>query len=165
MWTELRTSSGSATLITKVLPGTRKKERKEKTLKNLESFQNPVEHARMVTQYNFRTRLEPNLFSGHFDKAGTVLASRSAHSSCARMTRGAKERIIFDEEGGSEDFTGGGTFFPNLKWGGGSHVFFLSLILNIFLKKVMPLSEIRVQAVLLSHCLFLFQIRTCKDFV
>ena len=36
------------------------------------------------------TRLEPNLFSGHFDKAGTVLASRHAHSSCARMTQGAK---------------------------------------------------------------------------
>ena len=43
-----------------------------------------------MTQYNFRTRLEPNLFSGHFDKAGTVLAIRYAHSSCARMTRGAK---------------------------------------------------------------------------
>ena len=45
-------------------------------------------------QYNFRTRLEPNLFSGHFDKAGTVLASRYAHSSCARMTRGAKTGYI-----------------------------------------------------------------------
>ena len=43
-----------------------------------------------MTQYNFRTRLEPNLFSGHFDKAGTVLASRYAHNSCARMTRGSK---------------------------------------------------------------------------
>ena len=43
-----------------------------------------------MTQYNFRTRLEPNLFSGHFNKVGTVLASRYAHSSCARMTRGAK---------------------------------------------------------------------------
>ena len=43
-----------------------------------------------MTQYNFRTRLEPNLFSGHFDKAGTILVSRYAHSSCARMTRGAK---------------------------------------------------------------------------
>ena len=43
-----------------------------------------------MTQYNLRTRLELNLFSGHFDKAGTVLASRYAHSSCVRMTRGAK---------------------------------------------------------------------------
>ena len=119
MWTELRTSSGSATLITKVLPGTRKKERKEKTLKNLESFQNPVEHARMVTQYNFRTRLEPNLFSAHFDKAGTVLASRSAHSSCARMTRRAKERIIFDEEGGGLKILQGGHIFSEPKMGGG----------------------------------------------
>ena len=34
-----------------------------------------------MTQYNFRTRLEPNLFSGHFDKAGTILVSRYAHSS------------------------------------------------------------------------------------
>ena len=37
------------------------------------------------------------------------------------------------EEGGSEDFMGGAHFFPNLK--GGGHVFFQSLILNIFLKK------------------------------
>ena len=43
-----------------------------------------------MTQYNFRTWLEPNLFSGHFDKAGTVLASRFAHCSCMRMMRGAK---------------------------------------------------------------------------
>ena len=43
-----------------------------------------------MTQCNFRTRLKPNLFSGHFDKVGTVLASRYAHSSCARMTREAK---------------------------------------------------------------------------
>ena len=45
-----------------------------------------------MTQHNFRTttRLEPNLFSGHFDKGRTVLASRYTHSSCARMTRGAK---------------------------------------------------------------------------
>ena len=43
-----------------------------------------------MTQCNFRTNLEPSLFSGHFDKAGTVLASRYAHSSCARMTRWAK---------------------------------------------------------------------------
>ena len=106
--------------------------RKEKHLKK--SCQNPAEHARRMTQYNFRTRLEPNLLSGqrraawgsgrslvnfflsyliltpkehrlkrlkkhcnhasnstrHFDKAGTVLASRYAHSSCARMTCGAK---------------------------------------------------------------------------
>ena len=36
--------------------------------------------------------------------------------------------------GGSEDFIGGGTFFSEPKKGG--HVFFQSLILNIFLKKV-----------------------------
>ena len=54
------------------------------------SCQNPVEHAQRMTQCNFRTNLEPSLFSGHFDKAGTVLASRYAHSSCARMTRWAK---------------------------------------------------------------------------
>ena len=58
---------------------------------------------------------------------------------------------------------GGAQFFPNLKRGG-SRFFFQSLILNIFFKKY-AISEIRVQAVLLSHCLFLFQIRTCKDFV
>ena len=43
-------------------------ERKEKPLKI--SCQNPVEHARRMMQYNFR-RLEPNLFSGHFDMEGT----------------------------------------------------------------------------------------------
>ena len=46
-----------------------------------------------------------------------------------------KGRIIFYEEGGSEDFMGRGPhFFPNLKRGGG-HVFFQSLISNIFFKK------------------------------
>ena len=25
-----------------------------------------------MMQYNFRIRLEPNLFSGHFDKVGTI---------------------------------------------------------------------------------------------
>ena len=48
-------------------------ERKEKPLKKL--CQNPVKHARRMTQYNFGTRLEPKLFSGHFDKAGTVAAN------------------------------------------------------------------------------------------
>ena len=43
-----------------------------------------------MTQYNLRTRLEPNLFSGHFDKAGTILVSRYAHSLCATMTQGAE---------------------------------------------------------------------------
>ena len=70
------------------VPGSRKMERKEKPLKK--SCQNPVEHARRMMQYNFRTRLEPNLFSGHFDMAGTVLASWYAHSSRARITRKAK---------------------------------------------------------------------------
>ena len=54
--------------------------------------------------------------------------------------------------GGSEDFIGGPHFFPNLKKGGG-HVFFQSSILNIFFKKGMPLSEIRVQADLQRFCL------------
>ena len=76
------------TLITEAFPGTRKMARKEKPLKK--SCQNPVELARSMTQYNFRTRLATNLFSGHFDKAGTILASRYEDSSCARMTRGAK---------------------------------------------------------------------------
>ena len=49
-----------------------------------------IYHEQRMMQHNFRTRLEPNLFSGHFDKAGTVLANRYAHSSCARMTRAAK---------------------------------------------------------------------------
>ena len=50
---------------------------------------------------------------------------------------------MFYEEGGSEDFMGGGPhFFPNLKRGG--HVFFQSLILNIFFKKRYAISEIRV---------------------
>ena len=72
---------------------------------------------------------------------------------------------FFYEEGGSEDFMGGGTpFFSEPKKGGGGTFFFQSLKLNIFFKKY-AISEIRVQAVLLSHCLFLFQIRTCKDFV
>ena len=53
------------------------------------SCQSPVEHARRMMQCNFRARLEPNLFSSHFDRAGTVLATRYAHSSCARMTRAA----------------------------------------------------------------------------
>ena len=48
-----------------------------------------------------------------------------------------KGRIIFYEEGGSEDFMGGGAhFFPNLKRGGGSRFFFQSLTLHVFLKKV-----------------------------
>ena len=42
----------------------------------------------------------------------------------------SKGHIIFHEEGVSEDFMGGPHFFPNLKRGG--HVFFQSLILNIF---------------------------------
>ena len=60
---------------------------------------------------------------------------------------------------------GGGRphFFQNLK-GGGGHIFFPEFNIEYFCKKGMPLSEICVQAVLLSHCLFLFQIRTCKDF-
>ena len=62
---------------------------------------------------------------------------------------------------------GGGHIFsePKKEGGGGLSRFFQSLILSVFLKKGMPLSEVRVQAVLLNHCLFLFQIRTCKDFV
>ena len=47
----------------------------------------------------------------------------------------SKGHIIFHEEGVSEDFMGGPHFFPNLKRGG--HVFFQSLILNIFFKKGM----------------------------
>ena len=87
-------------------------ERKEKYLKKL--CQNPVEHARRMTQYVFRSkagdgavidvfstfpsylilipkehrlkRLKKNFHHvrDHFDKASTVLASRYAHSSCAR---------------------------------------------------------------------------------
>ena len=46
-------------------------------------------------------------------------------------TFSAKGRIGFYEEGVSEDFMEGGAhFFPNLKRGG--HIFFQSLILNIF---------------------------------
>ena len=60
---------------------------------------------------------------------------------------------------------GGGHIFSEPKKEGGVSRFFQSLILSVFLKKGMPLSEVRVQAVLLNHCLFLFQIRTCKDFV
>ena len=74
----------TCTLITEVFPGKRKMERKEKLLKV--SFKIMLS----MTQYNFRTRLEPNLFSDHFDKAGTVLANKYAHSSCARMTQGDK---------------------------------------------------------------------------
>ena len=55
-------------------------------------------------------------------------------------------------------------FFPNLKRGGG-HVFFPEFNIKYFFLKRYAISEIRVQAVLLSHCLFHFQIRTCKDFV
>ena len=70
---------------------------------------------------------------------------------CLSSTKG---RIIFCEEGGgSEGFIGGPHFFPNLKRGGGGHVFFQSSILNIFFKKGMPLSEIRVQADLQRFCL------------
>ena len=61
-------------------PGTWKIERKKKTSEDIAS----------KMQYNFRMWPEPNLFSGHSDKAG-VLASRYmyAHSSCARMTQAA----------------------------------------------------------------------------
>ena len=86
--------SGIGTVITDVFPGTRKMKRKEKPLKK--TCQNPVECARRVTQYNFRTRLELNLFSGHVDKAVTVLARRYAHSSCARMTRGVQQFDQYD---------------------------------------------------------------------
>ena len=67
--------------------------RKEKSLKKL--LQNPVVHTQRMIQYNFRTRLKPSLFSGHFDKVGTVLASRHAHSSCKRMAWGAKTSYTF----------------------------------------------------------------------
>ena len=63
-------------------------ERKEKPPKKL--CQNPVDHACRMMQYNFKMRLEPNLFSSHFDTAGTVLASRYAHSLYARMVQEAK---------------------------------------------------------------------------
>ena len=56
----------------------------------------------------------------------------------------------------------GGTFFPNLKRGGVT--FFPESNIKYVFKKY-AISEIRVQAVLLSHCLFHFQIWTCKDFV
>ena len=64
-----------------------RKNEKKNPLKK--SCQSPVEHARKMMQYNFRARLEPNLFSSHFVRAGTVLTTRYAHSSCARMTRAA----------------------------------------------------------------------------
>ena len=60
----------------------------------------PAKPKMAAEQTNWRTLLTsketvsvrpwPNLFSGQFDKTGTVLAFRYAHSSCARMTRGAK---------------------------------------------------------------------------
>ena len=59
--------------------------------------------------------------------------------------------IFFEEGGGSQDFMcRGGTFFSEAKRGSR---FFQSLILIFFLKKRNAISEIRVQAVLLSHCL------------
>ena len=76
------------TLIAGVFSGTREMEGKGKPLKR--SCQNPVEYAQRLMQFNFRTRVRSNLFSGYFDKVGTVLASRYTHSSCARMMRGAK---------------------------------------------------------------------------
>ena len=66
-------------------------------------------------------------------------------------------------EGGLKILRGGGAhFFPTLKRG--AQVFFLELNIKYFLKRY-AISEIGVQAVLLSNCLFLFQIRTCRDFV
>ena len=65
---------------------------------------------------------------------------------------------FFMRREGSEDFMAGDTFFCEPKKGGG-HVFFQNLILNIFFKKV---CNIRNQS---TSGLFLFQIRTCKDFV
>ena len=41
--------------------------------------------------------------------------------------------IIFYEEGESEDFMGGHIFSEPKKKGGGGHIFFQSLISNIFL--------------------------------
>ena len=52
------------TLTTEVFPVTCKMERKENPLKK--SCQNPVEHVWRMMQENFRMRLDPNLFSGHF---------------------------------------------------------------------------------------------------
>ena len=66
-------------------------------------------------------------------------------------------------EGGVWRFYGGATFFSEPKKGG-SH-FFPEFNIKYFFKKRYAISETRVQAVLLSHCLFLFQIRTCRYFV
>ena len=76
----------SYTLITEDFPGLRKTDgEKRKTSEDIVS-----KTLLSMTQYNFRTRQGPNFFSVHSDKVGTVSASRYAHSSCARMTRGAK---------------------------------------------------------------------------
>ena len=59
-----------------------------------------------------------------------------------KFKRSVRDVSFFMRRGGLKILWGGGTFFSEPKKGG--HVFFQSLILNIFFKKRYAISEIRV---------------------